>query len=157
MPNQGTKHGKPKKFFTTWKDSSIPHGPEMENGRMFLIQILVRIGPSRGAQQLLINGQRFETQSLYLYEMGTFAEFSYEHNINIDQLLFISQEFLLLEVINWFIRWNPSASSANTHQYGLNTMLFLILDIPQIALTPSKLAYRAVLNCKIINRRYSNM
>ncbi|KAA6347740.1 MAG: hypothetical protein EZS28_052009, partial [Streblomastix strix] len=33
MPNQGTKHGKSKKLFTTWKDSCIPHGPEVEKGR----------------------------------------------------------------------------------------------------------------------------
>ncbi|KAA6393464.1 MAG: hypothetical protein EZS28_011010 [Streblomastix strix] len=42
MPNQGTKHGKPKKFFTIWKDSNIPHGPEVEKGRIFLTQTLVR-------------------------------------------------------------------------------------------------------------------
>ncbi|KAA6380430.1 MAG: hypothetical protein EZS28_024044 [Streblomastix strix] len=40
MPNQGTKHQNPKKFFTFWKDSSIPHGPEVVNGRIFLTQIL---------------------------------------------------------------------------------------------------------------------
>ncbi|KAA6313253.1 MAG: hypothetical protein EZS28_055786, partial [Streblomastix strix] len=34
MPNQGTKHGKSKKLFTSGKDSSIPHGPEVEKGRM---------------------------------------------------------------------------------------------------------------------------
>ncbi|KAA6360565.1 MAG: hypothetical protein EZS28_043908, partial [Streblomastix strix] len=157
MPNQGTKHGKSKKLFTSGKDSSIPHGPEVEKGRMFLTQILDRIGLSRGAQQLLINGQRFETQRHYLYAMRTLAEFSYEHGLSIDQLLSISPGFLLLEVINWFTRWNPSASSANTLQSCLNTMLSLIFDIPQITSTPSKLAYRAVLNCKIINRRYSNM
>ncbi|KAA6386935.1 MAG: hypothetical protein EZS28_017535 [Streblomastix strix] len=36
-------------------------------------------------------------------------------------------------------------------------MLSLIFDRPQITSTPSKLSYRAVLKCKIINRRYSNM
>ncbi|KAA6381661.1 MAG: hypothetical protein EZS28_022814 [Streblomastix strix] len=36
MPNQGTKHGKSEKFFTTWKDSSIPHGPEVEKCKIFM-------------------------------------------------------------------------------------------------------------------------
>ncbi|KAA6370184.1 MAG: hypothetical protein EZS28_034288, partial [Streblomastix strix] len=93
MPNQGTKHGKPKKLFTTWKDSSIPHGPEVEKGRIFLTQILDRIGLSRGVQQLLINGQGFETQRHYLYSMRILAEFSYEHGLCIDQLLSISPGF----------------------------------------------------------------
>ncbi|KAA6354444.1 MAG: hypothetical protein EZS28_050030 [Streblomastix strix] len=39
MPNQGTKNGKSKKLFTTWKDSSIAHGLEVEKGKMFLTLI----------------------------------------------------------------------------------------------------------------------
>ncbi|KAA6396923.1 MAG: hypothetical protein EZS28_007551 [Streblomastix strix] len=42
MLSQGSKHGKSRKFFTTWKDSSIPHGPEVEKGRIFLTMILNR-------------------------------------------------------------------------------------------------------------------
>ncbi|KAA6351964.1 MAG: hypothetical protein EZS28_051823, partial [Streblomastix strix] len=32
IPSLGTKHGKSKKLFTSWKDSSILHGPEVEKG-----------------------------------------------------------------------------------------------------------------------------
>ncbi|KAA6398971.1 MAG: hypothetical protein EZS28_005509 [Streblomastix strix] len=157
MPNQGTKHGKSKKFFTNQKDSSIPRGSDEEKGRIFLTQILDRIGLSRGAQQLFINGQRFKTQRHQIYAMKTLAEFSYEHRLNIDQLLSICPSFLYLKVITQFTRWNPSVSSANTLQFCLNTMLSLIFDIPQITSIPSKLAYRAVSNYKIKNRRYANM
>ncbi|KAA6400000.1 MAG: hypothetical protein EZS28_004476 [Streblomastix strix] len=107
MTNQGTKHGQSKKLFKTWKDSSIPHGPVVENVRTFLTQIIDKRGLSRGAQQLHINGQRFETQRHYFYAMRTLAEFSYEHSPSIDQPFSISPGFLLLEVINWFTRWNP--------------------------------------------------
>ncbi|KAA6379782.1 MAG: hypothetical protein EZS28_024691, partial [Streblomastix strix] len=111
----------------------------------------------KGAQHLLTNRQRFETQRHYLYAMRTLAEFCYEYSFSIDQILSISPGLFHLEVINWFTRWNPSASFADTLQSLLNTKLSLIFDIPQITSTPSKLVYRAVLNCKIINRRYSNM
>ncbi|KAA6397061.1 MAG: hypothetical protein EZS28_007410 [Streblomastix strix] len=43
MPIQGIKHGKSKQLFTIWKDSSIPHGLEVEKGRIFLTQIFDRI------------------------------------------------------------------------------------------------------------------
>ncbi|KAA6401267.1 MAG: putative Transposon Ty3-I Gag-Pol polyprotein [Streblomastix strix] len=134
-------------------------GLSMENPKSFLPpgKIAAFFMDQKGAQQLLINVWRFETQRHYLYAMRTLAEFSYEHGLSIDQLLSISPGFLLFEVINWFTRWNPSASSAYTLQQCLNTMLSFIFDIPQITQTPSKLPYRAVLNYKIINRRYSNM
>ncbi|KAA6367406.1 MAG: hypothetical protein EZS28_037067 [Streblomastix strix] len=32
IPSLRTKHGKSKKLFTSWRDSSIPHGPEVEKG-----------------------------------------------------------------------------------------------------------------------------
>ncbi|KAA6382775.1 MAG: hypothetical protein EZS28_021699 [Streblomastix strix] len=66
-------------------------------------------------------------------------------------------DFLLLEVVNWFTRWNLSTSSANTVQSCLTTMLSLILNILQITLTPTKLEYSAVLNCKMINGTYTNL
>ncbi|KAA6388481.1 MAG: hypothetical protein EZS28_015988, partial [Streblomastix strix] len=97
MHNQGTKHGKPKKLFTTWKDSSVFQGPEVEKGRMFLTQILDRLGPSRGAQQLSVNSLRFKGQRHYLYAMRTITQFSYEYGLSIDQLLSIIHGFLLLE------------------------------------------------------------
>ncbi|KAA6395775.1 MAG: hypothetical protein EZS28_008695 [Streblomastix strix] len=131
------------KLFSSRKDSSIPHGPVVEMERMLLTQNLDRIGLSRTAQQLLINGQKFETQRDYLYSMRTQAEFSYEHVLNIDQLLSISSGFLLLEVINWFIRCNPIVFSVNTLQFCQNSMLSFIFDIQQITSTPQKLAYRA--------------
>ncbi|KAA6359618.1 MAG: hypothetical protein EZS28_044856 [Streblomastix strix] len=96
---KGLSMENPKSFFNAWKDSSIPHGSEVEKGRIFLTQILDRIEHSRGAQQLPINGQRFETQRHYLYAMRTLAEFSFEHGLSIDQLLSKSPGFLLLEAI----------------------------------------------------------
>ncbi|KAA6381901.1 MAG: hypothetical protein EZS28_022571 [Streblomastix strix] len=82
MHNQGTKHGKSKKFFISWKDSSISNGPEVEKDRMFLIQILDRIGLSRGAYQLLFSGQRFETQMHFQQAMRILAKFYYELCLN---------------------------------------------------------------------------
>ncbi|KAA6347616.1 MAG: hypothetical protein EZS28_052015 [Streblomastix strix] len=99
MHNQGTKHGKSKKFFNSWKDSSISNGPEVEKDRMFLIQILDRIGLFRGAYQLLFSGQRFETQMHFLQAMRILAKFYYELCLSIEQLLSISCGFLLKEVI----------------------------------------------------------
>ncbi|KAA6403440.1 MAG: hypothetical protein EZS28_001032 [Streblomastix strix] len=81
IPNQKDKSCKIQKFFTNCQDISIPNGPEVEKGRIFLTYILDRIGLSRGAQQLFINGYRFETQRHYLYAIRTLAEFSYEHGL----------------------------------------------------------------------------
>ncbi|KAA6388649.1 MAG: hypothetical protein EZS28_015821 [Streblomastix strix] len=86
----------------------IPHGPEMEKGKMYLTQILDRIGLSRGKKQTGLQGG---IQVLTQQTLSNLAQIQYS----------------------------------------------LIFVIPQITSTPSKLAYRAVLNCKIINRRYSNM
>ncbi|KAA6377032.1 MAG: hypothetical protein EZS28_027442 [Streblomastix strix] len=141
MHNQGTKHGKSKKLFTTWKDSSIPHGPEVEKGRIFLVQILDRIGLSRGAQQLLIYGLRFEIWRPYFLIITTLAECFQVYGLNVDQILFIILGFLLYEIKNCFTEWNPSATTANTLQSCLSTILSLIFDIQQKTSTLSKPAY----------------
>ncbi|KAA6376895.1 MAG: hypothetical protein EZS28_027580 [Streblomastix strix] len=135
-----------KSFLPPGKIAAFLMSQKWQKDRMFLTQIQDRIGLSRGAQQLLIDRRRFETQRHYLYAMRTLAEFSYEHGPSIDQLLSISPGFLLLEVINWFTRQNPSAFSANTLQSCLNSTHSLIFIILQTALTPSKMAYRAILN-----------
>ncbi|KAA6351597.1 MAG: hypothetical protein EZS28_051837 [Streblomastix strix] len=46
--NQEIWYGKPQKFFSTWKDGSNPHGPEVEMGRIFLTQIFDGIELFRG-------------------------------------------------------------------------------------------------------------
>ncbi|KAA6393490.1 MAG: hypothetical protein EZS28_010983 [Streblomastix strix] len=81
MPIQRTKHGKSKKLFTTRKNSSVTREREVEKGRMFLIQILDRIGLSRSAQQQLINGQRLETMRHYLYGMRKLNDFIEQYEI----------------------------------------------------------------------------
>ncbi|KAA6394754.1 MAG: hypothetical protein EZS28_009717 [Streblomastix strix] len=71
----------------------------VEKGRIFQTQILDRIGLSKGVQQLLINGQSFETQRHYLCSMRTLAEFSYKLGLSIEQFLLGSPDILLLEVL----------------------------------------------------------
>ncbi|KAA6402475.1 MAG: hypothetical protein EZS28_002009 [Streblomastix strix] len=157
MPNQETKHKKPQKNFPPGKIAAflMDQKWKKEESSQFSRQIKQEF--FRVVQQLLINGWRFEIQRHYLYAMRTLAEFTYDHGLSIDQLLSISPRFLLLEVINWFTRWNPSVSSVNTLQSCLKTILSLTFDTPQITSTPSQFAYRAVLNCKIINKKYYNI
>ncbi|KAA6401070.1 MAG: hypothetical protein EZS28_003409 [Streblomastix strix] len=106
MPNQKTRHGKPKKSFLL---------PETEAASLM-------IGLSGGALQLLINRQRFETQRHYHYAMRTLAEFSYKLSLGTDQHLSVCPGILLIEVINWFIRQTQSASSTNIIQSCLKTI-----------------------------------
>ncbi|KAA6404235.1 MAG: hypothetical protein EZS28_000222 [Streblomastix strix] len=117
----------------------IPNGPEEENGRIFLIQILDRIGLSRGAQQLLINGRRFEMKRHYLYAMRTLPGI----------FTFGGQQLVYkMESKCAFCKHSPILLKYNVS---------LIFEILQITSTPTKLGYRAVLYCKIINGRNTNM
>ncbi|KAA6390317.1 MAG: hypothetical protein EZS28_014158 [Streblomastix strix] len=121
---------------TTRKNRSIPHGSRIEQGRKLLTEFLGNINMTRETQQMIIDGQKCNTQKKCMQAMGVFDDWMKEKNYTIENIMNQNIPFIHTEFMTWLIRTRKTKPSSVKHHVSIfNTMLSLILGTKQISTT----------------------
>ncbi|KAA6358051.1 MAG: hypothetical protein EZS28_046422, partial [Streblomastix strix] len=129
--NSGTRNIINQEKFETLsrKDMLFPDGPKARKGRRFTIKILRLLNVSKGAIDMILYGQRHNTQRRYYYAMEKLKKWTEANQYTILDLLTMKPHIIITEVLAQFTSVNTSASSALQFLNGLSSMLSLTFDI----------------------------
>ncbi|KAA6364196.1 MAG: hypothetical protein EZS28_040277, partial [Streblomastix strix] len=142
---------------TTRKNRSIPHGPRVDQERKLLTEFLDNIYMTRETQQMIIEGQKFNTQKKYMQTMGVFDDWMKGKNYTIQDTMNQKIPYKNIEFMTWLTRTRKTKpSSAKHHASILNTMLSLIFGTVQVSTTVWRLTAYAISNHQINNPRYGS-
>ncbi|KAA6393433.1 MAG: hypothetical protein EZS28_011042, partial [Streblomastix strix] len=142
---------------TTRKNRGIPHRPRVDQGRKLLTEFLDNINMTKETQQMIINGQKFNTQKKQIQTMRVFDDWMKEKNYTIQDIKNQKIPFIHIEFMTWLIRTRKTKpSSAKHHASILNTMLSLIFGTVQVSTTEQRLTTHAISNHQINNPRYGS-
>ncbi|KAA6394078.1 MAG: hypothetical protein EZS28_010392 [Streblomastix strix] len=109
-------------------DMLFPDGPKARKGRRFVRKILRILNVSKGAINMILYGQRYNTQRRYYYKMENFKKWTQIIQYTILDLLSMKPYIIITEVLAQFTSVNTSASSALQFLNGLSLMLSLTFD-----------------------------
>ncbi|KAA6371075.1 MAG: hypothetical protein EZS28_033397 [Streblomastix strix] len=107
----------------------FPDRPKARKGRRFVRKILRVINISKGAIDMILYGQRYNTQRKYYYAMEKLKKYPQISHYIILDLLSIKSYIIITESLAQFTSVNTSASSALQFLNGLPSMLLLSFDI----------------------------
>ncbi|KAA6397920.1 MAG: hypothetical protein EZS28_006553 [Streblomastix strix] len=129
--NSGTRNIVNQEEFETpaREDMLFPDGPKARKGRRFARKILRILNVSRGAIDMTLYGQRYNTQRRYYYAMEKLKKWTQINHYTILDLLSMKLHIFIAEVLAQFTSVNTSASSALQFHNGLSSMLLLTFDI----------------------------
>ncbi|KAA6375579.1 MAG: hypothetical protein EZS28_028896, partial [Streblomastix strix] len=142
---------------TTKKNRGIPHGPRVDQGRRILTEFLENLNMTKETQKMIIKGQKFHTQKIYLQTMGVFEDWMKEKNYTIQDIMNQKIPFIHTEFMTWLTRTRKTKpSSAKHHAPILNTMLSLLFGTVQVSTTMQRLTTHAISNHQINYPRYGS-
>ncbi|KAA6338451.1 MAG: hypothetical protein EZS28_052699, partial [Streblomastix strix] len=142
---------------TTRKNRGISHGPRVDQGRKLLTEFLDSISMIRETQQMIIEGQKYNTQKKYMQTMKVFDDWMKEKNYTIQDIMNQKKAFILTEFMTWLTRTRKTKpSSAKHHATILNAMLSLIFGTAQFSTTVQRLTTHAISNHQINYPRYGS-
>ncbi|KAA6402660.1 MAG: hypothetical protein EZS28_001806 [Streblomastix strix] len=111
----------------------------------------------RDSQQMIIEGQKFNTQKKYMQTMGLFDDWMGEKKYFMDDILRKRIPFIHTEFMTWLTKTKKTIqSSAKHHASILNTLLSLIFGTEQVSATAKRLTTHAISNFRISNQRYGS-
>ncbi|KAA6366567.1 MAG: hypothetical protein EZS28_037907 [Streblomastix strix] len=129
--NLGTRNIVNQEEFETLssKDMLFPDGPKARKGRRFARKILRILNVSKGAIDMILYGQRYNTQRRHYQALEKLMKWTQINHYTILDLLSIKPHFIITEVLAQFTSVNTSASSALQFLSGLSSMLSLTFNI----------------------------
>ncbi|KAA6377295.1 MAG: hypothetical protein EZS28_027175, partial [Streblomastix strix] len=74
-------------YATNGKDRGIPHRSRVGQGRRILIEFLDNVNMIRETQQMIIEGQKYNTQKKYMQTMGVFDDWMKGKNYTIQDIM----------------------------------------------------------------------
>ncbi|KAA6400985.1 MAG: hypothetical protein EZS28_003486, partial [Streblomastix strix] len=107
----------------------FPDRPKAKKGIRFVRKILRILNVSKGAIDMILYGQRFNTQRRYYYTMEKLMKWTQINHYSILGLLTMKPYIIITEVLAQFTSVNTSASSVLQFLNGLSSMLSLTFDI----------------------------
>ncbi|KAA6375750.1 MAG: hypothetical protein EZS28_028721 [Streblomastix strix] len=142
---------------TTSKNRGIPQGPRVDQGRKLSTEFLYNINMTRETQQMIIEGQKFNTQKKNMQTMKVFYDWMKERNYTIQDMMDQKIPFIHTEFMTWLTRTRKTKpSSAKYHASILNTMLSLIFGTVQVSTTAWRLTTQAISKLQVKNPRYGS-
>ncbi|KAA6393738.1 MAG: hypothetical protein EZS28_010741 [Streblomastix strix] len=129
--NSGTRNIVNQEEFETpaSKDMLYSDGPKARKGRRFARKILRILNVSKGAIDMILYGQRYNTQRRYYYTMEKLKKWTQINHYTILDLLTIKQHIIITEVLVQLTSVNTSTSSALQFLNGLPSMLSLTFHL----------------------------
>ncbi|KAA6356668.1 MAG: hypothetical protein EZS28_047805, partial [Streblomastix strix] len=110
-------------------DMLFPDGSKARKGRRFTRKILRILNVSKGAIDMILYKQRYNTQRRYYYAMEKLKKWTQINHYSILDLLTMKPHIIITEVLVQFTSVNSSASSALQFLIGFSSMLSLTFDI----------------------------
>ncbi|KAA6360196.1 MAG: hypothetical protein EZS28_044278 [Streblomastix strix] len=111
------------------KDMLFPDGPKARMGRRFARKILRILNVSKGAIDMILYGQRYNTQRRNYYAMEKLKKWTQINHYTILDLLSMKPHIFITEVLAQFTSVNTSSSSALQFLNRLSSMLSLTFKI----------------------------
>ncbi|KAA6362670.1 MAG: hypothetical protein EZS28_041803 [Streblomastix strix] len=111
------------------KDMLFRDGPKARKGRRFARKILRILNISKGTIDMILYGQRYNTQRRYYYAMEKLKKWTQINHYTIFDLFSKKPHIIITEILAQFISVNTLASSALQFLNGLSSMLSLTFDI----------------------------
>ncbi|KAA6369926.1 MAG: hypothetical protein EZS28_034546 [Streblomastix strix] len=129
--NSGTRNIVNQEEFETpsRQDLLFPDGPKARKGRRYIRMVLRILNVSKRAIDMILYGQRYNTQRRYYYAMKKFKKQTQINHYTILDLLTIKQQIIITELLAQLTSVNTSASSAFQFLNELPSMLSLTFDI----------------------------
>ncbi|KAA6390221.1 MAG: hypothetical protein EZS28_014252 [Streblomastix strix] len=104
-------------------------GPKAKKGRRFTRKIFRILNLSKGAIDMILYGQRYNTQLRHYYAMEKLKKWTQINQHITFDLLLIKPHIIISEVLAQFTSVNTSASSALQFLNGLSSILSFTFDI----------------------------
>ncbi|KAA6358158.1 MAG: hypothetical protein EZS28_046315, partial [Streblomastix strix] len=129
--NSGTRNIVNQEEFETpsRKDMLFFDGPKARKGRRFARKIQRILNVSKGAIDMILYGQRYNTQRRYYYAMEKLKKWTQINHYTIFDLLSMKPHIIITEVLAQFTSVNTSTSSALQFLNGLSSMLSFTFNI----------------------------
>ncbi|KAA6388314.1 MAG: hypothetical protein EZS28_016161 [Streblomastix strix] len=129
--NSGTRNIVNQEKFETpsREDMLFPDGSKARKGRRFARKILRIFNVSKRAIDMILYGQRYNTQRRYYYAIEKLKKWTQIIHYTKINLLTMKPHIIIIEVLAQFTSVNTSASSALQFLNGHSSMLSLTFDI----------------------------
>ncbi|KAA6392719.1 MAG: hypothetical protein EZS28_011753 [Streblomastix strix] len=129
--NSGTRNIVNQEEFETpaREDMLFLDGLKVRKGRRFTRKILRILNVPKGAIDMILYGQRYNTQRRYYYAIEKLKKWTQINHYTVFDLLTMKPHIIITEVLAQFTSVNTSASSALQFLNGLHSMLSLTFDI----------------------------
>ncbi|KAA6354224.1 MAG: hypothetical protein EZS28_050249, partial [Streblomastix strix] len=134
----------------------FPDGPKARNGRRFVRKILRILNVIKGAVDMILYGQRYNTQRRYYQAMEKLKKWTQINHYTILDQLTMKSHIILTEVLAQFTSVNTSASSALQFLNGFSSMLSLTFDIDLKNNHMLQFTRKAISAHMIVNPKYED-
>ncbi|KAA6380473.1 MAG: hypothetical protein EZS28_024001 [Streblomastix strix] len=129
--NSGTRNIVNQEEFETlsWQDMLFPAGPKARKRRRLARKILGKLNVSKGAIDIILQRQRYNTQRRYYYAMEKLKKWTQINYYIIIDLLKMKPHIIITDVLAQITSVNTSAISALQFLNGLSSMLSHTFDM----------------------------